>query len=106
MRCFTLRRFERYPESWRSLDSNHCTVDCTHGTRTPGNVVFNTIFFVFKIKILKKCKKCMNQKENDLKKNCKNPEGEVIKPLVLRDKHNIGGLLSTYFYRHIFIAII
>ena len=70
-RCLTLRRFERYSESWRRLYSNHCTVDCTHGSRTPGEVVFNTIFFVFKIKIFKKMQKIYEPKWKWLaQKNC------------------------------------
>ena len=48
------------------LDSNHWTVDCTvvMGLEL-WERLSSMIFFVFKIQLFKKCKKCINKKEID-----------------------------------------
>ena len=76
-RCFTLRRFKRYPEFWRrlltGLQSLESRLYCSYGTRTAGEVVFKA-FFVVEINYLKKNAKNVltKKKMTDKKKIAKN----------------------------------
>jgi hypothetical protein len=55
-----LRRFKRYPEFWRRLETGLQSLDSrlyySHGTRTAGEVFFKEFLLYLKITIKKKAK--------------------------------------------------